>query len=68
MKAEIDNFLRNCVNSGFRFEDIIKEATNKMIKHVGREAIQGKQLPNNFNLRVKTGTDVKNSVQQYARN
>ena len=44
----------------------MKEATDKMIKHVGRETIQVKQLPNNFKLSVKVfigGTKVKNSVQ-----
>ena len=41
-KAEINNFLRNCVNDGFRFEDIVEERTNKMVKHVGRETIQVK--------------------------
>ena len=38
-KAEIDNFSRNCVNSGLKLEDFIKEATNKMIEHGGRETI-----------------------------
>ena len=39
-KAGIDNFLRNCVNSRFGFEDIVKEATNKTIENVARETIQ----------------------------
>ena len=50
---------------GLRVEHIIKEATDKMIEHVGRETIQVKQLPNNFKLSVKvfiSGTKVKNSV------
>ena len=62
----MDNFLRNCVKGKLRFEDVIKEATNKMMEHVGMETIQVQQLPNNFKLSVKVfiaGTKVKNSVQ-----
>ena len=65
-KLVIYNFLRNCVKSGLRVEHIIKEATDKMIEHVGRETIQVKQLPNIFKLSVKVyigGAKVKNSVQ-----
>ena len=38
-ETEIDRFLRNSVNNGFGFEDIVKKTTNKLIKHVGREPI-----------------------------
>ena len=61
--AEIDNFPRNCVNSGLTFEDI---KLNKMIEHMGRESIDVQQLPNNFKLSVKifiAGKEVKNSGQ-----
>ena len=44
-----------------------KEATNKMMEHVGRKTIQVKQLPNNFKLSVKVfiaaETEVANSMQ-----
>ena len=62
---EIDNFLANSVNIGFGFEDILKETTNKLIKHVGRETIHVKQFPDNLKLSVKVfivGTKIENSV------
>ena len=46
----------------FRFEDIVEETTNKMVKHVGRETIQVKQLPKNLKLNTKVfigGTKVE---------
>ena len=53
------------MNNGFRFENIVKETTNKMVKHMGRETIQVKQFPNNFKLNMKVfiaGTDVENPI------
>ena len=50
------------MNSGFRFEFIVEETTNKMVKYMGRETIQVKQFPNNFKLNMKVfiaGTDVE---------
>ena len=65
-KPEIDNSLRNCVNSGFGFEAaIVNEATNKTIEHVGRDTIEVKKFSDNFKLDVKVfiaGTEFKNSM------
>ena len=57
-KAEINNFLRNCVNSGLRFKDIVKEATNMMIEHVGR-TIEVKHFRESVKV-FTDGTVVKN--------
>ena len=35
-------------NSRFGLENVVQEATNKMIEHVGSETIQAKQFPGNF--------------------
>ena len=53
------------MNDGFRFEDIVEETTNKIVKHVGRETIQVKQFPNDLKLDMKVfigGTKVENSM------
>ena len=53
------------MNIGFEFKDILKETTNKLIKHVGRETIHVKQFPESLKLSVKVfivGTKIKNSV------
>ena len=63
--AEIDNILRDCVNSRFGFENIVEEMMSKMVKHMGRETIQVKQFLNNLKLNMKdfiAGTHVENST------
>jgi hypothetical protein len=56
---------RNRVNRRFGFEDLVKQTTNKTVKHVGGETIQVKQFPNTFKLLVKVfiaTAEVENSV------
>ena len=53
------------MNIGLGLEDILKETTNKLIKHVGRETIHVKQFPDNLKFSVKVfivGKKMKNSV------
>ena len=64
-RQKIDHFLGNSVNIGFGFQDIVKETTNKLMKHLGREIIHVKQFLDNLKLRVKgfiVGTKIQNSV------
>ena len=39
-KTKIDDFLRNCEERWFGFEEVVEEVTNKFIEHVSGESIQ----------------------------
>ena len=54
------------MNKWFRIKKILKEKTNKLMKHVSRETIQVEQFPNNFELDMEVfiaRPKVENSVE-----
>ena len=39
-KEKIDDFLENCEERWFGFEEVVEEVTNELIEHVSAEIIQ----------------------------
>ena len=55
------------MNKWFRIKKILKEMTNKLVKHMSRETIPVAQFPDDFELDMEVsivGAKTENSVEQ----
>ena len=70
-RQKIDDFLGNCEERWFGFEEIVEEVTNNLIEHVGGKTIKVEQFPDDFELGMKVfiaGAEVKKNPMKQATN